>query len=76
MLEKNFGWALSELRAGRRVYRSGWNGRGMYLELQTPDAHSKMGLPYIFVSTVEEKLVPWTASHTDLLSADWEAFSK
>ena len=29
----NFGQALEALKAGRRVSRSGWNGKGMYLWL-------------------------------------------
>jgi Protein of unknown function (DUF2829) len=28
-------------------------------------------LPYIQMSTVDGSLVPWVASHTDLLSDDW-----
>jgi hypothetical protein len=68
----NFGWALEMLRDGRRVCREGWNGRGMYLELQVPDEHSKMTLPYIFMQTVQGNLVPWLASQTDLLSEDWQ----
>lgn len=31
-MEKNdFGYALRLLKAGKRVARAGWNGRGMYL---------------------------------------------
>lgn len=29
----NFGRAISALKSGRRVSRSGWNGKGMYLWL-------------------------------------------
>lgn len=29
--ELNFGQALEALKAGRRVSRAGWNGKGMYL---------------------------------------------
>ncbi len=68
----DFGEALGMLRAGGRVARAGWNGRGMWLALQVPDAHSKMTLPYIFMSTVDGDLVPWLASQTDLLAVDWE----
>lgn len=30
---KDFGWAIHQLKSGRRVRRSGWNGKGMYLWL-------------------------------------------
>ena len=29
----DFGWAIRQLKAGRKVCRSGWNGKGMYLWL-------------------------------------------
>lgn len=32
--QKDFGWALGQLRAGVRVSRSGWNGKGMWVALQ------------------------------------------
>lgn len=67
----SFGSAVEALKAGSRVVRSGWNGKGMWLELQRPDAHSKMSLPYIFMSTVTGDLVPWLASQTDILAEDW-----
>jgi hypothetical protein len=72
MEERDFGAALRLLRQGRRVYRDGWNGKGMYLELQVPDAHSKMTLPYIYMRTVQGGLVPWLASQTDMLATDWQ----
>jgi len=67
----NFGQALELLKSGRRVSRSGWNGKGMWLELQRPDAHSKMTLPYVYMSTAQGDLVPWLASQTDILAEDW-----
>lgn len=67
----NFSKALECLRNGAKVARSGWNGRGMWLALQVPDAHSKMTLPYIYMSTVTADLVPWLASQTDILADDW-----
>jgi Protein of unknown function (DUF2829) len=68
----NFGDAIIALKAGKRVARSGWNGRDMWLALQVPDANSKMSLPYIYMSTVSADLVPWLASQTDMLADDWE----
>jgi hypothetical protein len=70
-----FGQALEALKAGRRVARNGWNGKGMWLELQRPDEHSKMKRPYIFIHPSPEFVVPWVASHADLLGEDWVALS-
>lgn len=67
----NFGAALHELRLGGAVSREGWNGKGQYLKLQVPDAHSKMARPYIYIRPVDGQLVPWVASQTDLLAEDW-----
>lgn len=72
----NFSEALTYVKAGSRIARNGWNGKGMYLELQTPDAHSKMTLPYIYMKTACNNLVPWLASQTDILSDDWNALPK
>ena len=81
MKRNDFGWALIQLKDGHKVYRSGWNGSGMFIELQRPDEHSKMSNPYIFIDTTglksdnpdaKRNLVPWLASQTDMLSEDWE----
>jgi hypothetical protein len=68
----DFGAALRHLRTGHKVTREGWNGKGMWLDIQVPDAHSKMSRPYIYMKTVDDKLVPWVASQTDLLAEDWQ----
>ena len=65
------GQAVAVMRTGSRVCREGWNGKGQWLELQVPDEHSKMTLPYIFIRTVQGDLVPWLASQTDILANDW-----
>lgn len=76
----NFGQAIEALKAGKRVARKGWNGKGIYLELQRPDANSKMTLPYIYIVTnalvsdnpdAPRGCVPWLASQTDMLCEDW-----
>ncbi len=71
-MQLNFGDAIELLKDGERVCRKGWNGKGMWLELQRPDTNSKMSLPYIFMKTADNHLVPWLASQTDVLSEDWE----
>lgn len=76
----NFGKALEELKAGHKLAREGWNGKGIYIELQVPDEHSKMTLPYIYIVTnnlvtdnpkAPKGVVPWLASQTDMLAEDW-----
>ncbi len=70
-LSMSFGDALQLLHKGHYVTREGWNGKGMYLALQVPDANSKMTLPYIYMKTAQGDLVPWLASQTDILTDDW-----
>lgn len=67
----SFEIVLSALREGRKAHRAGWNGAGQFVTLQTPDEHSKMTLPYLYLTTVDGARVPWVASHTDLLAEDW-----
>ncbi len=78
----NFGEALHKLKTGHRVARKGWNGRGVFIELQVPDVNSKMTSPYIFIDTTglltanedaPKSRVPWLASQTDMLAEDWIA---
>ena len=70
------GDCVNAIRQGHRAYRIGWNGPGQYLELQQPDANSKMTLPYVYIRTVQGDLVPWLCSQTDLLATDWQVVIK
>lgn len=70
------GTAIAFLKAGSRVSRQGWNGKGMWLELQYPDANSKMQRPYIYINPGEGWIVPWVASQADLLANDWYVVEK
>lgn len=76
----DFGEALKRLKKGKKVARVGWNGKGMWLELQMPDEHSKMTEPYIYIEYPPNpehhfypngSRCPWLASQTDLLREDW-----
>lgn len=73
----DFGQAINELKQGMKVQRAGWNGKGLWLELQVPDAHSKMTLPNIYINYPADAQntpgarVPWLASQTDMLADDW-----
>ena len=76
----SFSVALSRLKRGCKVARKGWNGKGIFIELQRSDAYSKMTSPYIFIDTTglrtdnpdaPKSRVPWLASQTDMLAEDW-----
>jgi hypothetical protein len=77
MTSMDFSFALRVLKSGGKVSREGWNGKGMWLELQQPDQFSKMTLPYVYLSYPSDSIntpgarVPWLASQTDLLASDW-----
>lgn len=69
-----FGAAVEALKLGKEVSRSGWNGKGMWLALVTPDGSTSSGfplLPWIGMKTADNKFVPWLASQTDVLADDW-----
>ncbi|HDR1835667.1 TPA: DUF2829 domain-containing protein [Pasteurella multocida] len=84
----SFGTAVQALKDGKKVCRSGWNGKGMYLFLvcgetvryhinhqhlhTQPDDAGMQCLDAIYMKTADNKLVPWLASQTDVLATDWE----
>lgn len=78
--KQSFSVALQELKKGKKARRIGWNGKGLWVELQKPDEHSKMTLPYLYLNYPEgDKYhngcrVPWLPSQTDILEDDWEVF--
>lgn len=73
-----FGAALDSIRAGYKAARHSWwdNGDLRYIALQTPDEHSKMSQPYIYVGGPEGARGPWNPTHDDLLAADWSVDHK
>ena len=81
-----FGEALVALKAGKKVSRAGWNGKGMFLFLVPgstfkvsrapllgiyPEGTEVNYCPHIDMKTADEKVVPWLASQTDVLAEDW-----
>lgn len=84
-IKMNFGEALEILKQGGSVSREGWNGKGMFLYFvpanvypaQTEIAKKNFGdsvpyEPYIALKAVQNSVVPWLASQTDLLAEDWK----
>ena len=80
MVCQDFSWALQQLKAEKKVARTGWNGRGIFIAMQFPDHLSKMTRAYIYIDTTGLQTdnpdaprwcVPWLASQTDMLADDW-----
>lgn len=76
----NFGQAIEAMKSGAKARRDGWNGKGIFIQLQVPDQHSKMTSPYIYIDTTglqtenpdaPKAVTPWLASQTDMLADDW-----
>lgn len=78
----SFGTAVEMLKRGHLMARRGWNGRGMWIRrvdlYNDPDFSVRENgtargtwLPFIAMKTVDNGLVPWLASQTDVLAHDW-----
>lgn len=79
-----FGQALEAMQRGQPVTRAGWNGKGMFIYLvpansyqaQTDTARRQFGdmVPYrayVAMKTVDNEVVPWVSSQSDILATDW-----
>ena len=75
-----FGDALHMLKLGKRIARTGWNGKGMWLVLihpgnamHTSAAGSFDMQPCIGMKTADGKMQPgWLCSQNDMLAEDWQ----
>lgn len=80
-----FGFAIELLKQGHKLARKGWNGQGMFVYWVSAGSYPpKMPVAddyfegknvpyrdYIAMKTVNEEVVPWVASQTDMLAEDW-----
>ncbi|WP_103035314.1 DUF2829 domain-containing protein [Castellaniella caeni] len=82
----DFGAAVAALKAGAKVAREGWNGKGMFLFLVRgstfqvnrapllgiyPEGTTVNYRPHIDMRTANGEIVPWVASQSDVLENDW-----
>lgn len=84
----NFGQAIEILKAGGKVCREGWNGKGMWLVLVPGSTIQVVGgrplasvfpvgstvqyQAHIDMKTAQDTVVPWLASQSDMLAEDWQ----
>lgn len=80
--ELSFGHAIKLMKEGHKVARSGWNGKDMWVRNIEPYSDRQFRikevepcegtwLPFLIMKTVDNTLVPWLASQTDMLANDW-----
>lgn len=85
-MNMTFGDAIASMKAGKRVAREGWNGKGMFLFLVNGSTFTVNREPllsimgegsqvqyhaHIDMKTAQGYIVPWLASQADMLSEDW-----
>mgnify|MGYP000853176404 CR=1 FL=1 len=84
----NFGDALQALKSGKKLYRQGWDNGAQFIFL-VPGSTFKVNRPpllglypegteieyngHIDIMTTNGFVQPWTPTHNDLLSGDWQA---
>lgn len=86
MNQLNFGQALDAIKAGKRIARTGWNGKGMFVYLVPPasypvqtgaaKAHFGEGAmvpynAYMAIKNVDSTISTWVPSVNDCLAEDW-----
>lgn len=82
----NFGHAIEAMKSGGKVYRNGWNGKGMFLFLVPGSTFQVSRAPlnqiypegteikyhaHIDMRTAEGYIVPYVCSQGDVLADDW-----
>ena len=71
----DFSWALHLIKRKKKLSREGWNGKGMYLTMKSPDEYSDSTHPYLdmHVPGCAEglRVLPWQPAQVDLFAEDW-----
>lgn len=83
----DFSKALEAVKAGKRIQRAGWNGKGMFVyyvpaaayPAQTGVAKAYFGesalvpyAAYLAIKNVNETVSTWVPSINDVLADDWQ----
>ena len=83
----DFQFALTQIKAGNKVARQGWNGKGMFIFLVPGSVFTVNRAPllgiypegtvikyhsHIDMKTADNQVVPWLCSQTDMLADDWD----
>ena len=79
-----FGWALEEMKRGRRLRRSDWTDEDVFVRFVGYSATTGASFEgdlgtyhwqsFIAMKTLTDTIVPWTPNQTDILADDWEHY--
>nr|DAU02816.1 MAG TPA: Protein of unknown function (DUF2829) [Caudoviricetes sp.] len=63
----NFGKAIEALKDGKKVARKGWNGKGIYLEMYSPEVNLETIAEAVHNAWWEEKKKQGVTDHPDMI---------
>ena len=81
---EGFEFALKNAKSGRKIARSGWNGKNMWVRLLTDDevAGSVLSQKCLVIEYPKGhpaypngSCIPWLVSASDVLAEDWQIVS-
>lgn len=86
----DFSLALTNIKAGHKVARQGWNGKNMFIFLVNGSTFKVNRPPllgiydegteinyhaHVDMRCADGQIVPWLCSQTDMLADDWEVMN-
>lgn len=73
----NFGEALKYLKRGLKVSRKGWNGKGMYIQMDKGGDYKFSEIyPFFVIKNVLNSFNTWVPSVSDLMAEDWMFYNE
>lgn len=63
-----FGDAIEALKAGHKIARDGWNGKGMNVSLRHEEGYEAC---FVLLNAQGRQQPGWNASTADVLAEDW-----
>lgn len=73
----NFGETLKYLKRGLKVCRKGWNGKGMYIEMDKGGDYKFSEIyPFFVIKNVLNSFNTWVPSVSDLMADDWMFYNE
>lgn len=75
----DFSDALRNAKAGNKIARKGWNGKGLWVacdsvagKVTNHGVTAKISHPLLLIKNVNGTFATWVPSITDIFAEDWE----